>query len=793
MGMFFQGGGGYQPTGREVWHMQQRRQEQQWNREDADQKAADKVLWAIHDQVRAIDAQGHKAVESVAAEVTKAGSTEVKRILSAGVTQYAGATHANRKGIVVWHWRAAPPESVSIRLRRKDAGALVVLPPGGGVPRENHVWRAAARRDQTFLDDTEGKTWAKRSRDLITECEERYPILSRLRDDNWMASFMSAAGMNRESVEQRVVNTSYGEMALPVRTVHVPELVAVEIQQDGLELVFAHREGSSVKDWVARHDKLTAMFKAQGVRAEHLAVSEDADGSVRLRFNDAPSHFPAAVSTEPPTRTATSIAEALSRYERTRWMLGVDARGNTISYPLLSQPHVLVTGGTGGGKSVWGRTLIESLRTGYKDEHGNDCGGGWLAFVGDGKGSDFSALEGQPGIAMVAPSIDVSQIAVMVRRIRVEVERRYAQASAAKKAGDADAFAGMQPWLLLLDEWGSTAIKMTATFGSKGSALFLQDIDIILRLGRECRVHCVLLSQTIRKTGDGAVPGSWQENLGLTVSLGAPSDITLQSEAFTPETRERAAFIGARLKGKQGRGLTADRETGAVIEFQSFYGWSPGTTSLAEDAPSKVRPPTDEVRATWERWVPVCETVPWLAPRMGIKANSPEWRGGEKPDMETVASTETVALTDRDGNVKPGMERYDPASPEWLGAVPIGGIGGGHSALSFDDEDAAEGVSEAEPEAVSEPEPAGDPTKAVEEPAAPTLGLTPEQIRAEVIRLGLIPADATEGVSEAEPEGDAGTEVPAEPAPLTPDKPKPKTKPTTTKPKTKPNNSIGDF
>ena len=176
----------------------------------------------------------------------------------------------------------------------------------------------------------------------------------------------------------------------------------------------------------------------------------------------------------------------------------------------------------------------------------------------------------------------------------------------------------------------------------------------------------------------------------------------------------------------------------------------------------------------------MCETVPWLAPRMGIKVNGPAWRGGEKPDMETVASTETVALTDRNGHLKAGMAKYDPASPEWLGAVPIGGIGGGHRALSFDDD---------EPETVNEPEPATTP-KPTEEPAAPPPRLTPEQVKAEAIRLGLIPADATEGVSEAEAAGDADTEADADTeVPTEAPKPTPTTEP---KPKPKTNNTIGD-
>ncbi len=41
----------------------------------------------------------------------------------------------------------------------------------------------------------------------------------------------------------------------------------------------------------------------------------------------------------------------------------------------------------------------------------------------------------------------------------------------------------MQPWLMLLDEWGTTSIAMKRDFG-KHAEQFLTDIDTILRLGR---------------------------------------------------------------------------------------------------------------------------------------------------------------------------------------------------------------------------------------------------------------------------------------------------------------------
>lgn len=761
MGMFFQGGGGYQPTGREVWHMEQRRQEQQWKAADREQDAANKIIWGIHDQVRTIDAQGHKQNEAVAAEVTKMGSGEVKRILSAGVTQYSGATHANSKGIVVWHWRATTPEAVPIGLRRKDAGPLMMLRHGGGVPRENHVWRAAARRDQTILDDTEVVTWAKRSRELITECEERYPILPKLRDDNWMTQFMSAAGMNRESTQQVPVSTAYGEMALPVRTVHVPELVAVEVQQDGLELVFAHREGESAKTWAARLDTMRSMFKAQGVHSERLRVTEDRDGSVRLRFDDAPSAFPKAIA-PPVTQPVQSVAEAKQRYRDFRWNLGMDARGTVIAPSIREVFHVLAVGGTGSGKSVWVRGLIESARL-----------SGFRIYLGDGKQTDYPALENAAGVAM--RSSDAAQHVVLVAEVHDEMVRRQAVAEQRKRDGHADPF-DFDPILIVLDEFASMRGDVLAFCDDKKPAMepWLKQIAAISRKGRELKTHLVLASQDLYVEN---IPNQWQANFQLLVSLGEVEDKTLETKFIPDQMKEEAKRVGSRITRKdRGRGLFVDKANPAairIVEFQSFYSYSPGSTSLAPGAPADVAPPTPEVRSVWEQQLVAAEQMLRLYPRLGIKVESPEWRtdarGEKNASIQDLQSVATIALDDRDGNPIPELVKYDQRTAEWLGHEHVT-VSARGSAVTWDDDD----------------KPAGDPPKAVEEPAEPsTLGLTPEQIRAEAIRLGLIPADAPAGDADAEGVSEADTDVNTE----VPDEPAVPTK--TTKPKT--NNTIGDF
>lgn len=773
----------YVPNAKEKWQQRQRDAADERRRWEREQAAAKKLRDEQQREVEKEAERAQKESEALYKEQLREMRAAEKEMLTKPHHRVEGGSKAlGDTPVILWHWQVPLPPEHNTAVngqKRSDAGPLLALWDGGGIAEDDVIplQLVASVGETPAL-----KEWAKRAGDALEEVEKRYPIVADLRDDAALERLLRPVGVLRkfdETLPERgVVPAEDGSPIMyqrPVTVTELPTVSAVEVVPDGLRITFAYRAGETAKRWTSHLDALRVAFNANGVHnASNLRVKDGVNGELILDFDDAPASFPLAVSPTAPHTTPSTVAEAIERYDRTRWMLGVDARGAVVSYPIAAQPHVLVTGGTGGGKSVWARSVIEMLRTGYRDTEANngkglDCGGGWLAFISDGKGSDFSALADQPGIAMVVPGTDPAQVMAMVRRVRQEVERRFEQAGERKRQGHPNPFAGMQPWLMLLDEWGTTSIAIKRDFG-KTSEQFLTDIDTILRLGRECRVHCVLASQTIRKTGDGMVPGSWQENLGLTVSLGAPSDITLQSDAFTPGTRDRAAFIGSRLKGKRGRGLTVDRENDTVVEFQSYYVWSRGTTSLSPDAPGNVRAPNADVRRSWEQWEPICESLPWLAPRVGIQVEDGTWR----EDAEDVYSSRLVPLTDRHGNPRPGAELSDPTSPKWLGKKGNGTVSGAAPVddFAFTDED-GDGVDDhAQPTSDTRPtvkaeraaesvptEP--EPVEASSDTAAlmkALQGLTPDRL-AEMTRLlsGDVDASAPATVAEtpetAAPEG----------------------------------------
>ncbi len=427
------------------------------------------------------------------------------------------------------------------------------------------------------------------------------------------------------------------------------QIKKAKVEEDLLvsyEIDTVHSFLTSKQRKTTKSNELVDLLTEEG-SGNRWEIKADA-GNDRIVANLIKDTLPGAVAPEPPDSVVRDREDAVRRWFDARWLLGVDAQGNELSYPLGdSFPHVLVVGSTGGGKSVWARTMIETLRV-----------QGFTCFIASGKRTDFAAYDGLPGIAMVAAG--PAATAVMVRTVRKEMDRRYKLVQALMNAGEEKKFPD-PPILLLIDEWGATAMEMKSKY--KNSQPFMDDIDLLLRLGRECRVHVALLSQTIRKTGEGAVPGGWQANLKLAVSLGRPEPETYKSAAFPDVSRAEARRVGGKMADKPGRGMVVERETGRLIEFQSYYGWSPGTTSM--DPSAEYRPPTPEVRAVWEKWVPITDSVPNLLPRRGIKAGGPDWMDGELGD---VANTPTIRLTEADGTPIPDREKYNPSNPFWIGA-----------------------------------------------------------------------------------------------------------------------------
>ncbi len=172
-----------------------------------------------------------------------------------------------------------------------------------------------------------------------------------------------------------------------------------------------------------------------------------------------------------------------------------------LSIDLAKTPHLLVCGGTGGGKSVLINYLIlVALR--------NRCS----LFTSDVKRSDlFGALHPILGddncVATAAGTAKVARI------VSEEMERRYRIMEQDFKMGSDFRDHGLQPLLFVVDEMAA----LLADADKKVAAEIMERLTSIIMKGRQAGVFCLLATQQPRSE---TVPTSLRDQLGVRVSLG---------------------------------------------------------------------------------------------------------------------------------------------------------------------------------------------------------------------------------------------------------------------------------
>ncbi|MCV6993136.1 cell division protein FtsK [Mycobacterium timonense] len=351
--------------------------------------------------------------------------------------------------------------------------------------------------------------------------------------------------------------------------------------------------------------------------------------------------FPQFIPPPEPTWIATSAADATAHYRHFKFRLGVNERNEPLEYSPIDFPHMLVIGGTGAGKSVFVRTFLEPFRA-----------AGWPLFISDGKKSDYASLGMVAQVVMI--SSDTAEHVRLLHAVAEEIHRRADIAQQRKIQHDPDPFA-FAPWLVILDEFASVRADVEglySAFEDKDSG-YLADFLYVARKGREFRVHMVLLTQDLY---DKTIPGDARGNFKLIVSLGAPTEMTLK-KAFPRELQDKARRLGQRITA-HGRGLVADPEAATVVEFQGYFGYTPGKDIEGPDAPEVLRP----------AWRSYRDNVSNRIPRL----YSRQWFAIEKPEdldepISVLNSLPMVNLDNPDGTPNPAMLQYDKKHPSYNG------------------------------------------------------------------------------------------------------------------------------
>lgn len=377
-----------------------------------------------------------------------------------------------------------------------------------------------------------------------------------------------------------------------------------------------------------------------------------------------------------------TAAEAKKRYIGWELKVGVSADGE-VGVCLERMAHVKVIGETGAGKSVAARSWLEQFRT-----------MGWMLLLADGKGADYVGyfapdpddhglpVPGTVAVGLGASVRGMAYIAAVTLAYQILQERQ--EGSMQAKIDDPENWNSFIPVLLVMDEIKGMREKWRNNLSKDEAKAVESMVTEITALGRELRVHVLMISQDAR---DVSIPGVWNSNLPLTISLGKPSEMTV-NKAFEDSVRPKVRMIRESMDPElKGRCLIAsvDPDTGAAdaLEYQGYIGYSPGESWNNSKLPPQCA----------QRWPPFKEQVSDRVPRLytrqwfRIDAKSEAQLAAEAkgaPDrgfidfdmftVEEIKRMERVALDMRDASGQivpdPQMAKYDPSRRQYVCRPP---------------------------------------------------------------------------------------------------------------------------
>ena len=182
--------------------------------------------------------------------------------------------------------------------------------------------------------------------------------------------------------------------------------------------------------------------------------------------------------------------------------------GYGIIYDPVKCPHILVSGGTGSGKSVFITFLILEL---IKRQS--------TIYIADPKNSDLGSLSHYFGEKYVATT--PNNIARIVRLVVEEMQVRYQYMRDNFLYGSNFADHGFKPVWLIFDEMGAFQASGTDKKSRETIAEVMDGIKQIILLGRQSGIFILVSAQQMRAE---TLNTDLRDNLGLRIALGANSN-----------------------------------------------------------------------------------------------------------------------------------------------------------------------------------------------------------------------------------------------------------------------------
>lgn len=268
----------------------------------------------------------------------------------------------------------------------------------------------------------------------------------------------------------------------------------------------------------------------------------------------------------------TSVEQACATYDHAKIPLAVDEEGNIIEWNLKVNPHMLLMGPTGTGKTATiNNAIVQASRLGVR------------IFIIDFKGGEFTNYRTYPNV--VAVITEPHEAIALVNTIYKEMQARY---NLYKR--DRRALAGKEPFMIIFDEYTEFQDVIKAFYANhkekKGArdCPTLRQFSSLLRLGRTSRFHCVA---ALQRADAEFLKGEAKDNFTQRLSLGK-----LSTQAAMMIHNDANAGRTVPL-GVRGRGTTLNN-AGWPTEVQAFYVPDPADPSGDEERQiiEELKPPT---------------------------------------------------------------------------------------------------------------------------------------------------------------------------------------------------------
>ncbi|MDO3144234.1 FtsK/SpoIIIE domain-containing protein [Mycobacteroides abscessus] len=324
-----------------MWQRGIKQQDARLDAIDRDERDAEREWEKLSEKVATIESRARQDAEKAVAEIQRQAASEEKRVLSTPLVRYSGAGHL-RPPLWVWHMKSSMPAALAARvgITGSEGGPLLVLRAGGGVAESDLARSVIAAELPEISGDPAFVGWSDQTVSLLPEVAQRYSILEKLRDDDWMAHVLESAGITSTNTTTESVAGKYGVVERKVTTVTVPSLSDVRVTRTGLRLTFAHQPGRSAKDWNSKIDALRAGLKAAGLDASNMRISDGAGGTVVLHMNDVD-----PFSGQSPESGRFDV-------ERGRSLLGITESGDECWITWNGSSGLVVGGVPGSGKTA---------------------------------------------------------------------------------------------------------------------------------------------------------------------------------------------------------------------------------------------------------------------------------------------------------------------------------------------------------------------------------------------------------------------------------------------------------